>query len=158
MLSGGQKPSENQPLRLQKRESTSRIVYSFPDPHEMMVEVKFPQDGDGMPEVRQALPAGVSSCIPFPTVVRISPEVMQSHLLKQVEPAFSIETQPVEGTLVLRLRVDKDGNVSKAEKVNGPDALVAPVTEAVKAWKYAPYLLNGAPVEVETTVELKFPN
>ena len=135
-----------------------RIVYSFPDPHEMMVEVNFPQDGSEAPEIRQALPAGVSNCIPLPTVVRISPQVMQSHLLKRVEPAFPAETQPVEGTLVLRLRVDKDGNVYKVEKVTGPDAFVAPVIEAVKAWKYEPYLLNGAPVEVETTVELKFPN
>ena len=140
------------------RRYRDRIVYSFPDPHEITVEVKFPQDGKGMPEVRQALPAGVSSCIPFPTVVRISPQGMQSRLLNYVEPAFPLETEPVEGTLVLRLRIDKDGNVYKAEKVNGPDALVAPVIEAVKAWKYAPYLLNGAPVEVETAVEFKFPN
>jgi len=102
--------------------------------------------------------AMTSSCIPFPTVVRISPQAMQSHLLNHVEPAFPVETQPVEGTLVLRLRIDKDGNVYKAEKVSGPDALVAPVIEAVKTWKYAPYLHNGAPVGVETTVELKFPN
>jgi len=37
---------------------------TWPDPHEMMVEVKFPQDGNGAPEIRQALPAGVSSCVP----------------------------------------------------------------------------------------------
>jgi hypothetical protein len=134
-----------------------RIVDSFPDLHEMMVEVNFPQDGSEAPEIRLALPGGVSSCIPFPTVVRISPQVMQSHLLKRVEPAFPAETQPVEGTLVLRLGIDKDGNVYKVEKVTGPDAFVAPVIEAVKAWKYEPYLLNGAPVGVVTTVELKFP-
>jgi hypothetical protein len=37
---------------------------TWPDPREMMVEVKFPQDGNGAPEIRQALPAGVSSCLP----------------------------------------------------------------------------------------------
>jgi hypothetical protein len=129
---------------------------TWPDPHWMMVEVKFPLDGSGAPEIRQALPAGVSSCV-YPTAVRISPEVMQSHLLKQVEPAFPLGTQSVEGTIVLRLRIDKNGNVYKAEKVNGPDALVVPVIEAVRAWKYEPYLLNGVPMEVETTLELKFP-
>jgi TonB-like protein len=140
------------------RKYKHRVVYSFPDPHEMTVEVNFPQDSSGTPEIRQALPAGVSSCIPFPTVVRISPQVMQSHLLKHVEPVFPAETQAVEGTFVLRLRVDKDGNVYNVEKIKGPDASVAPVIEAVKAWKYEPYLLEGAPIEVETTVELRFPN
>jgi len=65
--------------------------------------------------------------------------------------------QQAEGTIVLRVRIDKDGNVLEAEKITGPDALAAPVIEAVKAWKYETYLLNGSPMEVETTVELKFP-
>lgn len=129
---------------------------TWPDPREM-VEVKFPQDGNGAPEIRQAMPAGVSSCV-YATSVRISPEVMQSRLLERVEPAFPAGVGQVEGTVVLRLRVDKNGNVFKVERVSGPDALVPTVIEAVKSWKYKPFLLNGDPVEVETTVELKFPN
>lgn len=46
------------------RKYKHRIVYSFPDPHEMRVEVKVSRDGDGAPEIRQALPAGVSTCLP----------------------------------------------------------------------------------------------
>jgi outer membrane biosynthesis protein TonB len=134
-----------------------RIVYSFPDPHEMVVEVTFSQDRDRAPKVRQALPAGVSSCLSA-TTVRISPEVMQTLLLKRVRPAFPADVGQVEGIVVLRLRVDKSGNVFKVERVSGPDALVPPVIEAVKSWKYRPFLLNGDPIEVETTVELKFPN
>lgn len=131
---------------------------TWPDPREMMVEVKFPRDGNGAPEIRQALPAGVSSCVPAPSTVRISPEVMQSRLLKSVKPAFPAEVGQLEGTVVLRLRIDKNGNVFKVERVSGPDALVPPVIEAVKSWKYKPFLLNGELVEVETTVALKFPN
>lgn len=131
---------------------------TWPDPREMMVEVTFPRDGNGAPEIRQAMPAGVSSCVPAPTTVRISPEVMQSRLLSRVEPAFPAEMGQVEGTVVLRLRVDKNGNVFKVERISGPDALVSPVIEAVKSWKYKPFLLNGDSVEVETTVELKFPD
>jgi len=139
------------------RKYKHRVVYSFPDPREMMVEVDFPKDGSGTPDIRQALPAGVSSCV-YATTVRVSPEVMQSRLLKRVEPEFPSGVQQVEGTLVLRLWIDKDGDVYQAEKVSGPDALVAPVSEAVKEWKYQPFVLNGGPVEVVTTVELKFPN
>lgn len=102
------------------------------------------------------MPAGVSSCV-YPTTVRISAEVMRLRLLKHVEPAFPAEMQGVEGTVVLRLRIDKDGNVYKAEKVSGTDAFVFPAIQAVKEWKYEPYLLNGTPMEVETTVELEPP-
>ena len=83
---------------------------------------------------------------------------MQSRLLKSVKPAFPAEVGQLEGTVVLRLRIDKNGNVFKVERVSGPDALVPPVIEAVKSWKYKPFLLNGELVEVETTVALKFPN
>lgn len=138
------------------RKYKHRVVYSFPDAHETMVEVTFPRDGNGKPEVRQALPGGVSSCV-YPQAVRISPQVMQSRLIQRVEPTFPTEAQQVEGTIVLRLRVDKEGNVYKAEKVSGPDVLAAPFIEAVKEWKYEPFLLNGDSVEVETTVEWKFP-
>jgi Gram-negative bacterial TonB protein C-terminal len=131
---------------------------TWPDPREMMVEVKFPRDGNGAPEIRQAMPAGVSSCVPAPTTVRISSEVMQSRLLERVKPAFPAEMGQVEGTVVLRLHIDKEGNVFKVERVSGPDALVPPIIEAVKSWKYEPFLLNGVLVEVETTVELKFPD
>ncbi|MGB8115914.1 MAG: energy transducer TonB [Candidatus Sulfotelmatobacter sp.] len=128
---------------------------TWPDPREMMVEVTFPQDGNGAPAIRQAMPAGVSSCV-YVSSVRISAEVMQSRLLKRVEPAFPAGVQ-VEGTVVLRLHIDKNGNVFKVEKVSGPDALVPSVMEAVKSWEYKPLLLNGELIEVETTVELKFP-
>ena len=128
----------------------------WPDPRWMMVEVKFPLDRNGVPEIRQAMPAGVSSCV-YPTTVRISAEVMRLRLLKHVEPALPAEMQRVEGTVVLRLHIDKDGNVYKAEKVSGTDAFVLPAIQAVKEWKYEPYLLNGTPMEVETTVELELP-
>jgi hypothetical protein len=128
----------------------------WPGQRQITVEITFPQDNSSSPEIRQVLPAGVPSCV-YATAIRIAPEVMQSRLLKRVEPVFPTEVQPVEGTIILRLRVDKDGNVLKAEKISGPDTLAAPVIEAVKGWKYEPTLINGSPIEVETTVELKLP-
>jgi outer membrane biosynthesis protein TonB len=82
---------------------------------------------------------------------------MQSHLLRRVAPVFPTGAQQVEGTIILRVRIDKDGNVLEAEKITGLDTLVAPAIEAVKAWKYETYTLNGYSFEVVTTVELKFP-
>ena len=61
-----------------------------------MVEVKFPRgtgDTGASPEIRQVLPAGVPSCIPAPTRVRISQAVMANRLLSRVEPVYPPEAQ-----------------------------------------------------------------
>ena len=94
----------------------------------------------------------------IPKRVRVSQRVMQSFLLTRVNPVYPPEAKAghIEGTIVLRVDIDKDGNVYKADTVGvypllGPEAI-----EAVKQWKYKPYLLNQTAVEVETTVEINF--
>ncbi len=93
-----------------KRETN---VWPF-SPH-ILVEVKFGQDGVALPEIRQVMPGGVPGCL-HPTAIRVAPEIMQSHLLSRVEPVFHTKEPQVEGTIVLRVRIDKDGSVLKAEK------------------------------------------
>src|SRR5215472_8656756 len=83
------------------------------------------------PEVRQALTAGVSSSV-HPEAVRVSSAVMQSRLLRRVEPVFPAEMLNTEGALVLSVSIDKGGNVYNAHRVSGPEILVAPAIEAVK--------------------------
>ncbi|MGA9042748.1 MAG: energy transducer TonB [Terriglobales bacterium] len=106
------------------------------------------------PKVQQVMLAGVSGCIPFPARIRVTGYVMASRLLSRVEPIYPPEakTEHVEGVVVLRVTISKDGSVYKAENVSGPPTLVPAAMEAVKQWKYDPFLLNGKPVEVETTV------
>jgi hypothetical protein len=144
-------------IKAVKRHNYKNYVDTWPfGEGQMTVEVKFSQDKTAAPEIRQVMPGGIPSCV-YAAAVRISGEVMQSRLVTRIEPTIPAEEQQVEGTLVLRLRIDKEGNVYKAEKVSGPDALVPPVVEAVKRWKYEPFVLNGYPTEVETTLELMFP-
>lgn len=54
------------------RKYKDRIVYSFPDPHEMMVQVTCPQDRKGPPDVRQELPGGVLGCVYVPAATPIT--------------------------------------------------------------------------------------
>ena len=139
-----------------KKHNYKREMNDWPFSRHIVVEVKFGQDNDSLPEIRSVMWGGVPACV-YPTAIRVAPEVMQSHLLRRVEPVFPIKEPPAgESTIVLRVRIDKDGNVLKAEKISGPDTLAAPAIQAVKAWKYETYTLNGYPFEVETTVELKF--
>ncbi|MFY9951238.1 MAG: energy transducer TonB [Candidatus Sulfotelmatobacter sp.] len=116
----------------------------------------FRKDMGGAPEIRQAMPGGVPGCI-YASKVRVSPGVMQSRLLEHAEPRYPAGIEK-SGALILQLSIDKEGNVSSVEKISGPDALAPSAFDAVKKWKYRPYELNGAVVEVQTTVELKLPN
>jgi TonB family protein len=93
-----------------------------------------------------------------PMRVRVSQGAMRALLITKVNPDYPPEAkaQHVQGMVVLRVNIDKDGNVYKAENVSGPPLLVPTAIEAVKQWKYKPFLLNQKPVEVETMVQINF--
>jgi protein TonB len=62
----------------------------------------------------------------------------------------------IQGDVVLDAIIDSDGVVRDLKAVSGPAILVAPAIQAVRQWRYKPYLLNGQPVEVETQIKLQF--
>jgi protein TonB len=62
----------------------------------------------------------------------------------------------VSGTVVLQALIGKDGGIESLHVVSGPAMLQQAALDAVKSWVYRPYLLNGKPVEVETTVNVIF--
>lgn len=82
---------------------------------------------------------------------------VEGRLLRRVEPTYSPEWQGehVSG-VVVRVVIDKRGSILQADYVSGPTVLVPAAIEAVRQWKYQPYLLNGEAVEVESTVEISF--
>ena len=62
----------------------------------------------------------------------------------------------IQGTVVLNAVIDKDGNVKEVKAVSGPKILEESSLDAVRQWKYKPYLLNGEPVEVKTTISVVY--
>jgi protein TonB len=60
----------------------------------------------------------------------------------------------VTATVVLAIVIDKNGDVLHPKVISGPAMLRKPVLDAVRKYKYKPYLLNGKAVEVETTVSV----
>jgi len=90
--------------------------------------------------------------------VRVSQGVIKGLLLYRVEPAYPplAKQARVQGTVVLTAIIDKAGNVQHLQVVSGHPLLAPAAIEAVKQWRYKPFLLNGQPVEVETTVTVNF--
>ena len=61
-----------------------------------------------------------------------------------------------EGTVVLQAMISKAGTIEGLHVISGPAMLQQAALDAVKNWRYKPYLLNGQAVEVETTVNVIF--
>jgi len=96
--------------------------------------------------------------VPSVQRVRVSPGVIKGLLIHRVEPIYPFLAQQgrIQGVVVLTAIIDKDGNVQRLQLVNGHPLLAPAAIEAVKQWRYKPFLLNGQPLEVETTVTVDF--
>ncbi len=77
------------------------------------------------------------------------------HRIQPVNPALARQIH-LQGTVVLRAIIGRDGTVRAIEVVSGHPLLVQAALEAVCQWRYQPTLLNGAPVEVETHITVIF--
>ncbi len=86
--------------------------------------------------------------------VWIASGVMAGRLLTHVMPVLSddVKTERSSGSLVMHAVIGRDGRISQLNFLSGPEALRQSVMDAVSKWTYRPYLLNGKPVDVETTI------
>jgi TonB family protein len=93
-----------------------------------------------------------------PTRIRIGANVTSAKLVHMVSPIYPpiAKTANVSGTVVLHCVIAKDGTMSDVTYVSGPPLLLKSAMDAVRQWTYQPTLLNGEPVEVDTTVSVVF--
>jgi len=96
--------------------------------------------------------------VDIPELVRVSMGVMQGLLDHRVDPEYPTDAKEkhIEGTVVLNVDIDNEGEVARVELVSGHPQLAAAAMDAVLQWKYRPFVLNGEAVAVETTVPAKF--
>lgn len=95
---------------------------------------------------------------PTPQRVRISQGVTRGLLIQKIEPQYPplARAARVQGEVVLSAVIDSNGQINNLQLVSGHPMLVPAAIAAVKQWRYKPYLLNGQPVEVETTITVIF--
>jgi protein TonB len=93
-----------------------------------------------------------------PTRVRVSSGVQSGLLVRKTTPVYPplARQARIQGTVVLQAQISKDGSIQNLQLISGHPMLAPAAIEAVKQWKYKPYLLNGEPVEVETQVQVNF--
>jgi bla regulator protein blaR1 len=87
-----------------------------------------------------------------------SKEEMAGLLVKKVQPSYPEAARKghIQGAVILRAAISKDGDVENLQVVSGPPELTPSAIEAVKQWKYRPYMKDGHAVEVETDITVNF--
>ena len=94
----------------------------------------------------------------MPKLVNISAGVAAGLILSHAAPVYPIDAKQagVSGTVVLGAVIDTDGSIKDLQVISGPELLQQAATDAVRSWRYRPYLLNGQPVEVKTQINVIF--
>ncbi|WP_212733179.1 energy transducer TonB [Terriglobus roseus] len=90
---------------------------------------------------------------------QIEANVIAGSVLRKVQPKYPEEAKQrhIQGNVVLHAIISKDGAIRDLELISAPDdSLADAAMDAVRQWKYSPYLLAGAPVEVDTTITVNF--
>ena len=93
-----------------------------------------------------------------PKRLRVSSGVAEGLKTHTVDPIYPKEARDkgIEGDVILQATIDTKGNIANLKAVKGDPILADAAIEAVKQWKYKPFLLNDEPVEVETTIKIVF--
>jgi TonB family protein len=93
-----------------------------------------------------------------PVRIRIGGNVASAKLRHKVDPVYPLEAQAahIKGTVRLHVVLGVDGTPMSLEVVSGHPVLANSAVEAVRQWQYAPTTLNGAPVEVDTLIDVEF--
>jgi protein TonB len=93
-----------------------------------------------------------------PQRIRVGGNVQQAAIVHQMQPVYPqiAKTAHIQGTVILHAIIAKDGTVQELQYVSGPPLLMRNAMDAVRQWRYRPTLLNGEPVEVDTTISVIF--
>ena len=104
------------------------------------------------------LVCGVAAQNDSPQQVQVSPGTSQGLLVYKVQPSYPplARQARVQGTVVLHALIGKDGTIADLSVISGHPMLIQAAMDAVKQWRYKPYLLNGEPALVQTTINVNF--
>ena len=111
------------------------------------------------------LPWNISGAHPIPstrpvTTVREfrTSKLMEGNLIRRIAPAYPplARSARIQGSVVVFALISKAGTIENLQVLSGHPMLVASAIEAIRQWRYRPYILNSEPIEVETQITVTF--
>jgi periplasmic protein TonB len=93
-----------------------------------------------------------------PRKLSVPSRLMAGNLVVKTMPQYPAIPKAVgiQGTVVVQATISRGGSIENLRVISGPPMLQQAAIDAVRTWRYKPYLLNGDPVEVETTINVVF--
>jgi len=103
-------------------------------------------------------PADQDASKPKVKRIRQGGNITKNSLKHRVNPRYPADARDngIEGTVRLHVVISTTGKVQQLDIVSGDPILAKAAVDAVRQWEYRPTLLNGEPVEVDTTVDVVF--
>ena len=149
--------------------SASTMNAQLSAPSRISASLKQPSPSDQAPAALSAnsigggaaLPGSIFAASRGPRVTTspvISAGVAQGLLVHRTQPIYPApaRTANMSGTVVLKAQISKSGQIMGLKVISGPPVFVASALNAVKSWRYKPYMLNNQPIEVETNINVIF--
>ena len=162
-LSGAQKSSSinaEKPAHdaLVVKSSPSKLAQSQAEQAPQMIPVTGIASNSGDKALSGIMQAAPTVRTPVLRTVKVSQGVSQGLVIRKVSPDYPAQARQlrIEGTVQMEATIAKDGSVKNLKVVSGHPILARSAVEAVKQWKYKPYLLNGAAVEIDTQISVNF--
>jgi protein TonB len=169
-------PAPQAPKVQIKSETLSKELQApskIPKESQLVKESAIPPSMDGvkgLEGLENGTPGGMSTIMDGigtgpPRVVKkasrsltISSGVMLGNLLDNTMPQYPAIARAarIQGVVVLQATISTTGLIKDLRVLSGPPMLQQAAMDAVRSWRYKPYLLNGNPVEVETTINVVF--
>jgi protein TonB len=83
---------------------------------------------------------------------------MEGRIVHRVDPVYPPEAElnRIRGDVLLQATIGKEGRIHDVKVVSGPKELIDAAVGAVEQWRYRPFLVKGEPVEVKTTIKIRF--
>jgi protein TonB len=93
-----------------------------------------------------------------PTRIVVGGNVQAAMIIKKIAPSYPplAKSARVSGVVHLAAVISKEGTIQELRSLGGPALLIQAAMDAVKQWVYHPTILNGVPVQVDTTIDVNF--
>lgn len=158
-------PASNETPAAEAEAAAPLVVNGGKEPH---VHSDVPADAPAPSVIGMATPdsgAPLSNIVadqptakPVLQKMKVSQGVAQGLIVKRVAPEYPKNAlmMRIEGAVELAATISKDGEIKDVKVLSGNSQLTYAAAQAVKRWKYKPYLLNGEPVEIQTQITIDF--
>jgi protein TonB len=84
--------------------------------------------------------------------------ILEGSLIRRVQPVYPplARNARIQGSVILAALISKQGTMENLHALSGHPMLVPAAIDAVRQWRYKPYVLNSEPIEVETQITVNF--